>query len=135
MTKQKMTERHVPEQLLQQGADKLAAAHQQRLHQMTRAAVYGAKPDRALSASGPSWFRENAWTVVAPVFSLSLLVLVWQLVQQADVAIPSPPLALKEPVPDWVKDAEVPVAVIENIEFYQWLEKELQNETENEAHS
>ena len=125
MSKLKTNKRLTPQQLLDVDAEKLAQEHQQRLHQMTRAAVYG----KVKEGRKPAF---ALWPVAVPVLSLMAITLVWQLTQQPEVSSLQPVIALKENVPesapDWVRDADVPLAVIENVEFYQWLEKELNNE-------
>ncbi len=110
-----------PTQLLQQSADQLAQKHQQRLHQMTRQAVYGAATE--VRAARP-WLR---WPtlIAAPLASVLTIVVVWQLSQQLDTDTMQPTMVADSTLPAWVQDTEVPVAVISNIEFYQWLEDEL----------
>lgn len=112
-------------ELLEQSAEQLALRHQQRLHQMTREAVYG---KRAASS------RHNLWrglrrpvAVATPALALLGVVLIWQLSQQTTNNPPALQLAADKNIPAWVKDTEVPLAVLQNIEFYQWLENELDN--------
>ncbi len=120
MSKHKRQQHLSPQQVLDKAAEKLAFEHQQRLHQMTRAAVYGeANVSRRVLA---------LWPVAVPVFSLMAITLVWQLTQQVETPSSESIVAMKKGVPHWVKDASAPLAVIENIEFYQWLEKELDHE-------
>ncbi|HHJ35129.1 MAG TPA: hypothetical protein ENJ87_05130 [Gammaproteobacteria bacterium] len=128
MTKQKNNTDLTPDEVLQFEAEKLADLHQQRLHQMTREAIYGLPEKRYQPDNVSLRFGMNAWSVAVPVFSLVAILLVWRMIQQPQVVSQPPPLASKENVPAWVKDTDVPVAVIENIEFYQWLERELENE-------
>ncbi len=108
-----------PNDILQSSAERLAQKHQQRLHQMTREAVYGKAKKQP--------FQFGMFSKVAvSVFSFALLVFLWQ----AQPLQNHPPgienIASSTDVPQWVKDADVPVAVLENLEFYQWLEKELE---------
>ena len=111
-------------ELLQQSAEQLAQRHQQRLHQMTREAVYG-------NAVSP---RNNLWcglrwpvAVATPALAVLGVALIWQLSQQTANNQPAPQMAAGGDIPAWVQDTEVPLAVLQNIEFYQWLENELDN--------
>ena len=114
-------------QLLDDSAAQLAQRHRQRLHRMTHEAVYGQRPHR---------MRHGAWwrPALATGLPLAVFVSVALLLQPATqpqapdtVAQVTPALPAKVPakVPAWVQDTGVPLAVLENIEFYQWLEHEL----------
>ncbi len=115
--------KHKPAELLQQSAEQLAQKHQQRLHAMTRAAVYGKAASRARPTLYPAWRR----LVAVPVLSLLGIALVWQLSQHSGAPHTQPQLALDDQVPAWVQDTDVPLAVLQNYDFYQWLEHELDN--------
>ncbi len=131
MSKQKIIAGLSPQQVLQRDAQRLAEIHQQRLHQMTREAVYGVTKKQHSSVDAGTWFGINKWAMVVPVFSLTAIALVLQLIQQPEISPGNPLLALKDNAPGWVKETDIPLAVIEKIEFYQWLEKELRNDTSN----
>ncbi len=112
--------RHNPAALLQQSAEQLAQKHRQRLHRMTREAVYG-----KAASTRPAWFSTWRTWVALPVLSLPGIALLWQLNQQTGAPRTQPRLALEDSVPAWVQDTEVPLAVLHNYDFYQWLEHEL----------
>ena len=109
---------------LQQSAEQLAKKHQQRLHQMTRVAVFGERKKQT--------FHFDLFTKVASVtFALLLMVVVWQVKPLQDASLSIDKHALNSDIPQWVQDTNVPVVVLENIEFYQWLEKELEGKNNN----
>jgi len=116
--------RYKASELLEQSAGQLAQRHQQRLHRMTRQAVYGKR-----TAPASTRWRRLRWpvTVTAPVLSVMAVIVVWQFSQPGKVTptAATPPVAAVEAVPAWVQDTRVPLAVLQNIEFYQWLENEL----------
>lgn len=114
------TDKPTPRALLQQSAEQLAQRHRRRLHEMTRQAVYG-------QSATVSWWSKRYWpaAIAVPALSLMAVVLVLQIERQTQ---PSPAtLASNLDIPAWVEDTDVPVAVLQNMQFYQWLEHELDN--------
>ena len=128
MRKNSNTKSMTPKQVLEHHADQLAAQYHQRLRKMTHEAVYGKSTKNRGYQNIFTSLTKNPWPIFLPVASLSVVIFIWQFLHQPDVTLTNKSLTLKEKVPDWVRDTEVPVAIIENIEFYQWLEKELENE-------
>jgi len=105
-----------PNKLLNQSAKNLAAKHQQRLENMTTAALQKAAKKPLLESF--------LFLLPQPAYAAAALLLVsagvgWMTLQnQSNELIESQTTAQ---LPEWLSDDQVPMDLLENPEFYQWL--------------
>lgn len=92
-------------------AEQLAQRHHQRLNEITEAAL-------ATSSQ-----RKLSWLTPQPALAFATLAiavsLYWMLPSPENNALP--PTLQMAVIPDWVLDDQVPLALLESPEFYQWL--------------
>jgi len=106
----------IPNKLLNQSAEKLAAKHQQRLESMTLAALQ--------KAEKKPLFESFLFLLPQPAYAAAALLLIsagvgWMTLQnQSNELIESQTTAQ---LPEWLSDDQVPMELLENPEFYQWL--------------
>jgi len=105
--------------LLDQSAQRLAAKHQQRLESMTSAALQ--KDEKK------PLFELFLFLLPQPAYTAAALLLIsagfgWMTLQnQSNEIIESQTTAQ---LPEWLSDDQVPMELLENPEFYQWLAKQ-----------
>ena len=102
---------------LDQQAEDLAQRHQIRLNAMRKKAL---QPQRQTV-----WWLNPIAMMAVPAATVALLIVsVWSpdTLKQAE---PIPLAQTAEKIPAWVADTQVPVEVLENIKFYEWLSHEL----------
>ncbi|HGG58358.1 MAG TPA: hypothetical protein ENK26_00375 [Gammaproteobacteria bacterium] len=101
--------------LLERQSETLGRKHQDRLEAMTRLAVEAARD----SGSRRAW---SSWTLaaggMAAVVLTVALVLLSPTPRQPETTLAS---GNRDVIPAWVEDDSVPVSLLENIEFYVWI--------------
>ena len=115
-----------PKDYLDQKAQKLAEKHQQRLETISKQALSHQRihpPSNFLSFFLSSLFKRlltpAPMMAVASIFVLSLAIPYF--FESADKQLSSHALQVNAKLPTWVKDTEVPIALLENLDFYVWL--------------
>lgn len=105
---------------LDQKAEALAQKHSHRLLQMRQRAMQHQR-------RSPWWLNPLAMMAVPAAAVAILVVSLWTPGVMLNEQQPAQPLAVKTPagIPAWVADTQVPVEVLENIQFYEWLSHEL----------
>ncbi len=108
-----------PQDILDRRQQALANKHSARLHRMTQEALQ-------LQPS-PSSLWQSAWLkpTVATAFSLML---VTSIIFLNPANKKTHTLELDSHLPEWVTDTEVPLTLIENLEFYDWLAQQPENQ-------
>lgn len=107
-----------PRECLDQRAQALAHKHHRRLQQMTHQAL------EARQAQRSRWIKPT----MATAFSLLLITTVVFLYQQDDQhgnkTATQPLTTTQTALPVWLTDTDVPLTLIENLEFYHWLSQQ-----------
>ncbi len=103
-----------PREYLDQRKQQLTQKHQRRLQRMTVEAIQS---------------REHSWhipwkLVMASAFSI-MLIATTAFLKKPETEQPSQP---DMSLPAWVMDTEVPLTLIENLEFYDWLAQQPDNQ-------
>jgi len=116
-------------QRLDQSAAAMGEKHGLRLEQMTLQAVarYTEKPQNN--------YRQFAVPFAIPLaMATSLMFVVWLWWPLNDTTAPQgiPPVAVtassKAGLPEWVTDTTIPLSLLNNMEFYDWLAKQTENQ-------
>jgi len=112
---------------LDQQSEVLAQRHQKRLQSMRETALQHQRQT--------AWWLSPFAMMLVPAATVALLVVsVWtpelllnETMPEAEIAqvVNKVPANMPSNVPAWVADTQVPVAVLENIKFYEWLSHEL----------
>jgi hypothetical protein len=97
-------------------AQHLGQKHRHRLETMTRAALQIPPPITRLS-----WMKPAMLTAFAASATLAVVLLI-VLPEKS----PTPPATLVT-LPDWVKDTDVPLTLLTNMDFYDWLAQQPDN--------
>ncbi len=103
---------------LDQQAENLAQRHQARLDSMRKNAL-------AQQRQIVWWLNPIAMMAVPAATMAILVVSVWTPDVLLNEIEPVPVAQTAEKIPAWVADTQVPVEVLENIKFYEWLSHEL----------
>jgi len=102
-------------ELLERQSETLGRKHQDRLEAMTRLAVDAARD----SGSRRAW---SSWTLAAGAMAAVVLTVALVLLsptpRQPETTLAS---GNRDVIPAWVEDDSVPVSLLENIEFYVWI--------------
>lgn len=106
---------------LDQHSQKLAYKHLQRLHDMTKLAVYK-KSTYTLNSFFASLVKPVPIMALASIFSFAVAVSLFLDGRKGQT--PTAMLQAKADIPAWVKDTDVPLDVLENLDFYVWLSKQ-----------
>ncbi len=106
-----------PGEYLDRRKQALTHKHQRRLQRMTREAM--------LSRAKP-WHSSWVKPALATAFSV-MLVTTFVLLKEGTENVPNPVLQDAD-LPAWVTDTEVPLTLIENLEFYDWLAQQPENQ-------
>ncbi|WP_287600046.1 hypothetical protein [Thiothrix sp.] len=106
---------------LDQFAQRLARKHQVRLEAMTRSALQVQPATARLSWLHKAWMKPAMATAFAASLALAAVLLGYLPEKKA-----IEPAAFAA-MPEWVKDTEVPLTLLENIAFYDWLSQQSGN--------
>ncbi len=107
-----------PNEHLDQHEQALAKKHQQRLRAMTQEALYPQQQPWHASWVKPAMVTAFSVLLVSTVIFLKAPV---SINPNTDSAIPPQSMPLSMPLPEWVMDTDIPLTLIENLEFYDWL--------------
>lgn len=103
---------------LDQLAQRLEQKHRRRLEAMTRSALQTQRPAPHLQWLHTAWMKPAMVTAFAASLALAAVLLGYlpekQAIEPATVAA----------MPEWVKDTDVPLTLLENIAFYDWLSQQ-----------
>ena len=108
---------------LDQLAQRLEQKHRLRLDAMTRAALQAPQPAPRVQWLSAVWLKPAMITA----FTASIAVAVVLLIVLPEKS-PTPPATLVT-LPDWVKDTDVPLTLLTNMDFYDWLAQQPDNQS------
>lgn len=95
-------------------AQRLEQKHHARLEAMTRAALQAQRPAPRFQWLSAAWMRP----AFATAFVLAASITLWVAYQTGKRASDAPALAQ---LPTWVEDTQVPLTLLENMDFYDWF--------------
>ncbi|MDX9987402.1 MULTISPECIES: hypothetical protein [Thiothrix] len=112
-------------------AQHLEQKHRHRLEAMTRTALQTPPPSTCLSWLHLVWIKplrlRSATTVMVSALAASAAIAVVLLIVLPEKS-PTPPATLVT-LPDWVKDTDVPLTLLTNMDFYDWLAQQPDNQS------
>lgn len=110
---------------LDQLAQRLEQKHRTRLEAMTREALH-TQPATRLPWLHPAWLKplrlRSATATMVTAFAASAALAAVLLVFLPEKP-PTAPVTLAT-LPDWVQDTDVPLTLLENMAFYDWLSQQ-----------
>ncbi len=106
---------------LDQHSQELSYKYQRRLHDMTQLAIEQ-KSAYTLSSFFASLVKPMPMMALASIFSFAVVVSLF--LDEKKVYNSTAVLQTKADIPAWVKDTDVPLDVLENLDFYVWLSKQ-----------
>ncbi|HEB63011.1 MAG TPA: hypothetical protein ENJ07_00870 [Gammaproteobacteria bacterium] len=115
----KTKDRVTPKELLNQKAEQLAQRHRRRLDEMTEMALENSLQNRF------NWLRPQPVLALA---TFAVVVSTYSLFSTTEHSLPPSAHHSANQVaalPDWVMDDQVPLALLESPEFYDWLAKQM----------
>ncbi len=129
-TLQEMTARAVTQESTQvfseqldQKAKELAFKHQKRLHEMTALAV-NQQSAYTFPSLIASFLKPAPMMALASVLSVAVALSIF--LGKQDVQKSSGIVQARADMPAWVKDTDVPLDILENMDFYVWLSQQNQ---------
>jgi len=99
----------------------LAQKYQQRLNKITTLALSNVSL-YSLSLWVKQWLTPAPMMAVASVFAISVAVVFY--FEQQGQLLPPDNLQVNAKLPTWVKDTDVPLELLENMDFYVWLSQQ-----------
>ena len=111
-----------PTERLNQREQALAKKHYYRLQQMTERAIQA--PQKKPLVPLASWIKPT----FATAFSILLITTVVFLYQYEEEKPLTSSLTTLPELPVWIADTDIPVTLIENIDFYHWLSQQTDNQ-------
>ncbi len=119
-------------QLLDQSTIEISQRHRVRLEQMTMQAVAHRSRQHREKRQSPKQPRSNKYRPfafpLAMASSVMFVLWLWWPLQQTTAPQNNPAVVAISPsntgVPEWVTDTEIPISLLDNMAFYDWLAKQ-----------